>query len=172
MVDAVFLVLLVLHVGSIVAWMGGAILFVSVVSPSLRKLSPTSRSEFLLSALPPYMRFIGGSSILSVVAGLALYTYIIQVATSLAPSTSGSIYIQAGAVVTLVVLLIAFGVIIPTGRKLVRLLNQTPKPATPDADASKTAQMASLQKRLAMGARLGVFLLTLTFIMMIVGASI
>ncbi len=171
MADAVFLVLLVLHVGSIVAWMGGAILFVSVVSPSLRKLSPTSRSEFLLSALPPYMRFIGGSSILSVVAGLALYTYIIQVATSLAPSSSGSIYIQAGAVVTLVVLLIAFGVIIPTGRKLVTLLKQTTKQqAAPDAPMA--AQMARLQKRLAMGARLGVFLLTLTFIMMIVGASI
>ncbi len=172
MADAVFLVLLLLHVGSIVAWMGGAILFVSVVSPSLRRMSPTSRSEFVLSALPPYMRFIGGSSILSVIAGLALYTYITQVATSLAPSSSGLIYVQAGALLSLVVLLIAFGVVIPTGRKLVRLLKQSQKQAAPDADAPVAAQMASLQKRLAMGARLGVFLLTLTFIMMIVGASI
>ncbi len=172
MADAVFLVLLVLHVGSIVAWMGGATLFVSIVSPSLRRMSPTSRSEFVLSTLPPYMRFIGGSSIVSVIAGLALYAYITQVATSLAPTSSGLIYIQLGAVVSLVVLLIAFGVVIPTGRKLVSLLKQSQKQAAPDVDTSMSAQMASLQKRLAMGARLGVFLLTLTLILMIVGASI
>jgi len=35
-----------------------------------------------------------------------------------------------------------------------------------------SAQVANLQKRLGMAARLGVFLLALTFILMIVGASI
>jgi uncharacterized membrane protein len=169
MADAVFVILLLLHVGSIVAWMGGAMLFVSVISPSLRRMSPPSRSEFILSALPPYLRFIGGSSILSVLAGLALYAYITVVATTLAPSSSGQIYIQAGAVLALVIVIIAFGLIIPTGRKLVKLLKETQKQATPDANA---AQMANLQKRLTMGARLGVLLLTLTFIMMIIGASI
>ncbi len=39
--DAAFLVLLILHVGAIVAWMGGAALFVSVIIPSLSKMSPT-----------------------------------------------------------------------------------------------------------------------------------
>ncbi len=172
MADAVFLVLLLLHVGSIVAWMGGATLFVSVVAPSLRRMSPTSRSEFVLFAFPGYMRFIGGSSIVSVVAGVALYSYITQVATSLAPSNSGLIYIQAGAVLSLIVLLIAFGIIIPTGRKLVNLLKQAKQQAAPDTDTPMAAQMAGLQKKLAMGARLGVVLLALTFIMMIVGASI
>ena len=147
-------------------------MFVSVLAPSLRRMSPASRGEFTLSVLPSYMRFIGGSSIAAAVAGLALYAYITQVATSLAPSGSGLIYIQIGAVVTLIVLLIAFGVLIPTSRKLVGLLKMSQKQATPGGDAATSAQAASLQKRLGMAARLGVFLLTLTLILMIVGASI
>src|SRR2546427_9750522 len=99
MADAVFLVLLVLHVGSIIAWMGGATLFVSVLTPALRRMFPASRGEFVLSVIPPYMRFIGGSSIVAAVSGLTIYVYITQVATSLAPSNSGRIYIQRGAVV-------------------------------------------------------------------------
>jgi uncharacterized membrane protein len=168
MADAVFLVLLILHVGSIIAWMGGATLFVSVLTPALRKMSPGSRGEFVVSVIPSYMRFIGGSSIAAAVAGLALYAYITQVATSLAPSGSGAIYIQIGAVVTLIVLVIAFGVLIPTSRKLVGLLKQ----AAPGGDSAISAQVGSLQKRLGMAARLGVFLLAVTFILMIVGANI
>jgi len=172
MADAVFIVLLLLHVGSIVAWMGGATLFVSVLAPSLRRMSPASRGEFMLSVLPSYMRFIGGSSIAAAIAGLVLYAYIVQAGPPLAPSSSGLIYIQVGAVVTLIILLIAFGVLIPTGRKLVGLLRQSQKQATPAVDTATSAQVASLQKRLGMAARLGVLLLAVTFILMIVGASI
>ena len=172
MADAVFLVLLVLHVGSIIAWMGGASLFVSVLTPALRRMSPAARGEFVVSVIPSYMRFIGGSSIAAAVAGLALYAYITQVVTSLAPSNSGLVYIQAGAVVTIIVLVIAFGVLIPTSRKLVGLLKQSQKQGTPGNDSEMSAQVGSLQKRLGMAARLGVFLLALTFILMIVGASI
>src|SRR5438445_7289490 len=99
--------------------MEGATLFVSVLSPSIRKMSPASRGEFTLSVLPSYMRFIGGSSIAAAVAGLALYAYIIQIDPPLAPSNSGLTYIQIGAVVTLVVLLIAFGILLPTDSYLV-----------------------------------------------------
>ena len=172
MADAVFLVLLVLHVGSIIAWMGGATLFVSVLTPALRRMSPAARGEFVVSVIPSYMRFIGGSSIAAAVAGLALYAYITQVVTSLAPSNSGLVYIQAGAVVTIIVLVIAFGVLIPTSRKLVGLLKQSQKQGMPGNDSAMSAQVGSLQKRLGMAARLGVFLLALTFILMIVGASI
>jgi uncharacterized membrane protein len=170
--DAVFLVLLVLHVGSIIAWMGGATLFVSVLAPSLRKMSVASRGEFTISVLPAYMRFIGGSSIVAAVAGLGLYAYITQVATSLSPSSSGLMYIQLGAVVTLIVLVIAFGILIPTSRKLVGVLKQLQKESPPGGDTTISAQAGKLQKRLSMAARVGVLLLAVTFVLMIVGASI
>src|SRR5260370_36955980 len=108
MADAVFVILLLLHVGSIVAWMGGATLFVSCLTPALRIMSPARRGEFVLSVIPSYMRFIGGSSIVSAVAGLALYTYTPPLATSLPRYSSGLIYVRIRAVVALIVLLIAF----------------------------------------------------------------
>ncbi len=171
MVDSVFLVLLVVHVGSIVAWMGGAALFISVISPSLGKMSPSSRAEFILSALPRYMRFVGGSAVVAVIAGLLLYGYTTQVATSLAPSSSGLIYIQAGAGLGLVVLIIAFGVMIPSGRKLVSLVGQMSKTQpTPPTEGSTAVRVATLQKRLAMAGRLGVTLLAFALILMVIGA--
>ena len=164
MADALFLFLLVVHVGAIVAWMGGAALFVSVIIPSLSKMSPSSRTEFIQSALPRYLRFIGGSSILAIIAGLILYAYT-------PPSGSGLTYVQAGAVLGLVVLIIAFGILMPSGRKLISLAKQTPQ-SEPSAQDAKAAQIASLQKRMGMAGRLGVTLLGIALILMIIGASI
>ncbi|OLD02277.1 MAG: hypothetical protein AUJ07_10195 [Crenarchaeota archaeon 13_1_40CM_3_53_5] len=166
MVDSVFLVLLVLHVGSIVAWMGGAALFVSVIAPSLGKMSPASRAEFITSALPRYLRFVGGSSVIAIIAGLSLYAYA-------TPSGSGAIYVQSGAGLGLVVLIIALGVMIPSGRRLVSLVGQMSKPqTTPPSESSAAMTIASLQKRLTMAGRLGVTLLAFAMILMVVGASI
>jgi hypothetical protein len=153
--------------------MGGAGLFVSVIIPSLSKMSPPSRAEFIQSALPRYLRFITGSSILAIVAGLILYGYTTQQATSYAPSLSGSIYIQAGAVLGLVVLIIALGILVPTGRKFISLTKQAPKPpADQSAQNPMAAQMAGLQKRMGIAGRLGVALLGIALILMIIGASI
>jgi len=171
--DATFLILLVLHIGAIVAWTGGAALFVSVIIPSLSKMSPSSRAEFIQSALPRYLRFITGSSILAIIAGLILYGYTTQTATSLAPSTSGLVYIQAGAILGLVVLVIALGILVPAGRKFISLTKQAPKPqGQPSAQDPMAAQLASLQKRMGIAGRLGVTLLAIALILMVIGASI
>jgi uncharacterized membrane protein len=173
MADTLFLVLLVLHIGSIVAWMGGAALFVSVIIPSLSKMSPGSRAEFIQSALPRYLRFITGSSILAILAGLILYGYITQTATSLAPSPSGLPYVQAGAVLGLVVLVIALGILVPAGRKFVTLTKQAPKPpGQTSPQDSLLGEIAGLQKRMGIAGRLGVALLGIALILMIIGASI
>src|SRR3989441_13213693 len=169
--DATFLVLLVLHVGAIVGWMGGAALFVSVIIPSLSTMSPPSRAEFIQSALPRYLRFISGTSILAIIAGLILYGYTTQTATSLAPSSSGLIYVQVGAVLGLFVLIIALGILTPSGRKLISLVKQAPQ-TEPSAKDSTAAQIARLQRRLGMAGRLGVTLLGIALILMVIGASI
>src|SRR5260370_21513844 len=120
--DAAFLVLLIVHVGAIVAWMGGAALFVSVIIPSLSKMSPTSRAEFIQSALPRYLRFITGSSILSIVAGLVLYGYATtQTTSSFPPAEPRRTYINAGAVLSLVGLIIALGILLPPARTFISL---------------------------------------------------
>src|SRR5713101_9532738 len=172
--DAAFLVLLILHVGAIVAWMGGAALFVSVIIPSLSKMSPPSRADFIQSALPRYLRFITGSSILAIAAGLILYGYVTtQTTSSFALTGPGLVYIQAGAVLGLVVLVIALGVLVPAGRKFISLTKQAPKPlAQSSAQDPTAAQLASLQKRMGIAGRLGVALLGIALILMVIGASI
>jgi uncharacterized membrane protein len=169
--DAPFLVLLILHVGAIVSWMGGAIVYNSVIIPSLAKMSPSSRTEFIQSALPRYLRFIGGSAILAIIAGLALYAYITQVATSLAPSDSGAPYVNAGAVLGLILLIIALGLMIPSGRKLVSLMKKAPQGSSSDNDPA-LAQITSLQKRMGITARIALALLGIALILMLVGASL
>ena len=170
MAEALFLVLLILHIGAIVAWMGGAALFVSVIIPSLSKMSPASRAEFILSALPRYLSFITGSSILAIIAGLILYGY--YFAPSPASNLPGLVYIQAGALLGLIVLIIALGILVPSGRKLISLVKQGPKPQTEQAAQDPTlAQIARLQRRMGMAGRLGVALLGVALILMIIGAS-
>ena len=167
MADPVFIILLILHVGAVVAWMGGAALFVSVIMPSLSKISPPSRGEFIQSALPRYLRFSAGSAVLAIIAGLALYGYAVQADPTLAPSTQGSPYIQTGAILGLVVLIIALGVLVPAGRKFVALTKQPLLPQDP-----KAAEITSLQRRMGISARLGLVLLGITLILMVVGASL
>jgi hypothetical protein len=136
-------------------------------------MSPPSRAEFIQSALPRYLRFITGSSILAIVAGVILYGYTTQTATSLAPSASGLIYIQAGAVLGLVVLIIALGILVPAGRKFISLTKQAPKPqAQPTAQDPMAAQIAGLQRRMGIAGRLGAILLAFSLILMVIGASI
>lgn len=147
--------------------MGGAALFVSVIMPSLSKISPSSRGEFIQSALPRYIRFSAGSAVLAIIAGLALYGYATQAGPPLAPSSQGAPYIQAGAILGLIVLVIALGVLVPAGRKFVALTKQPLTPQDP-----KASEIAGLQKRMGIAARLGLALLGITLILMIVGASL
>jgi len=169
--DPTFLVLLILHVGAIVSWMGGAAVYTSVIIPSIAKMSPSSKAEFIQSALPRYLRFIGGSAIIAIAAGLALYAYITQIATTFAPSNLGSPYVNAGVIVGLILLVIAFGIMIPSGRKLVSLVKKTPQPGSP-ADDPTLAQIARLQKRMGIAGRLGLALLGIALVLMLVGANI
>jgi hypothetical protein len=169
--DIIFLVLLIIHVGFIVAWLGGAVLFVSIITPALAKISASSRIEFTVATLPRYVRFIGVAATGSVVAGVLLLLYISGVATSLAPSGSGFPFIGVGALFGLAALVIATGVVIPAGNKLVRVLKSISTNTT-NQIPSPMSEALGLQKRLRTGAILAVALLSVTLILMIIGANI
>src|SRR2546422_8219251 len=57
----VITILAYLHIISAMGWLGGAGLFVSVVGPGLRSLSPTARLEFLSKIGPRATKFFIGS---------------------------------------------------------------------------------------------------------------
>ncbi len=65
-------VLAYLHIISAMGWLGGAVLFVSVLAPGLRSLSPMASMEFLSKVGPRATRFFIGTSTATVVFGLSL----------------------------------------------------------------------------------------------------
>ena len=168
MTDIIFLVLLILHIIAVVAWMGGALLFVSVVFPSLRTMSPASRGDFMASTLPRYINFASRFSAAAIVTGLVLYWYFTQAAPSIAPSDTGLVSIQAGAVLGVIALIIMFAVSRPSSK---RLLSLTKQMATAPSESLR-GQLASLQRRSVKSGFVGLALLGLSLILMVIGAEL
>ena len=166
MVDVPFVTLLVIHLGSIVAWMGAAALFVLVIAPSLGTMSPGARGEFVTSTLPRYFQFIQGSSLTAVSAGLGLYGYIIL--SNRALGDSNQVSLQAGIGVALVALIVLYGMGLPAGRKMVALVKQMGK--TPSADLA--GQVAVQQRKASIAAKVGVGLLAITLVLMILSREL
>ena len=120
----------------------------------------------MTATLPRYFRFIQGTSLTAVIAGLALYGYMIS--SNQAPSGSAQIALQAGALVALITLIILFGLGVPAGKKMIALVKQMGK--TPSEDLS--GQLARQQSKVSTAARIGAALLGITLILMILGAEL
>jgi hypothetical protein len=69
----VITVLAFLHIASAIGWMGGAVLFVSAISPGLRSLSPAASVEFVAKVGTRAIRFFAGAATATVIFGLALF---------------------------------------------------------------------------------------------------
>ncbi|HXQ92202.1 MAG TPA: hypothetical protein VN739_04290 [Nitrososphaerales archaeon] len=169
MADIVFIAILILHIGFIVTWFGGAALFSMIIAPSLAKIAPAARAEFVIATLPRYIRFIAGSATGAIIFGVLLFGYISR-STTLAPSSSGLPLIEAGAVLGLLAYIIAMGVVYPTANKLVKTMKQMSS-STGAAGQSESA-IAQMQQRMRIGASAAAGILGLTLILMIVGASV
>jgi hypothetical protein len=174
MADIIFLVLLILHVVFVVAWLGGGVLFVSIITPALVTVSTNSRAEVIVAVLPRYTRFIGLVSTGAIVFGVLLLLYVNEIATSLAPSATGTPFIGVGALFGLIALIIAIAVIIPTGNRLVEALKavSNSNPGATSEPSGATSAIPRLQRRLRSGAGGAVGLLTIALILMLIGASV
>lgn len=166
MADIVFLALLFIHITSVVAWMGSTILFVSVLGPSMRKMSPASRIDLFKAMGPAYSRNMLGSATLAIAAGLILYAYITQVQSSLAPSSSGMPWILVGILLGLAAYVIGIVVGRRSTHKLLKLFSQGPVGAEP------SPEVQLLQRRLVMSNGILALLLVLALLSMVVGANL
>jgi hypothetical protein len=166
-IDIIFEILLIWHVGSIVAWFGAGILFISVISPSLNKMSAPARGEFVSMTLPRYLDFVTRTGASAVVAGIVLFAYDDSVSSAML-SNSGFLSISIGALLGLIAFIAVLAIARPTGKKMVALMGQMAK----SPSEGMAGEMASLQRKLNMGARLGIVFLSLALILMLVGANI
>lgn len=168
--DIGFVILLVIHLSSVITWMGAAVLFVSVIGPSLQKLNPQSRADFLLEVLPKFARLIRISSIAALVAGILLLGYIGSIDTNLMPSGLGLLLLFSGGVLGLVAFIVAMTVVLPSSSKLLQLLTKMRE--TPGkAEASNPGQeLINVQDAIRGGARAVAAILVMVLILMVSGA--
>ena len=150
--------------------MGAAILFVSVLSPSMAKLTGSARMEFMKVIGPAYEKYVIRNATIAIVAGVILYAYISQPSVGLAPTTSGMPWLVIGVVFALVAYIIGIVVIRSANHKLLSLMSQSPQ--TQAAPATPSAQAEALQRRARASAGLQALLLGLALLSMVLGANL
>ena len=167
--DIVFLVLLFVHVGTVVLWMGASILYVSVLGPSIKRLSPSSRADLIKAIGSAYERYNLRNATIAIVAGLILYAYvtgrIVSVSSNVMLGDSGMPWILAGILFGLAAYILGIAVVMRANRGLMRQMGAAP------AGSAPSAEMMSLQRRVAMGSGLQALFLVLALLFMIVGAN-
>lgn len=169
MSDIIFLVLLFLHIGAVVLWMGAAVLSVSILGPMMSKLSGPTKMEFMKIIGPAFERYNIRNATIAIAAGIALYAYITQVATSLAPTPSQLPWLNAGVLLALVAYIIGWALIRPTNHKLWKIMSQS----TPVQGSTGPAPEAvALQRRLMAGSGIQALLLLATLLFMVLGAQL
>jgi uncharacterized membrane protein len=155
------------HILGAIGWVGAAMFFAMVVGPLLGKLTPGARGELILKLLPRFVRYIAAFGTLTLVMGVALAFSITNGNIGLLSPTASPVglYITVGAVLALVTIGIATGVVIPTSNRIVRILQtmaQNPGPPPPE--------LARATTRLRMGATTALVLLLVVLVFMVAAA--
>lgn len=156
MADAVLVTIVAyFHIIFAVSWFGGAILFLSVITPGMRSVSPQASLEFLAKIGRRATRFFGIVSTLTIIFGVTL----------LLVSGVDDFPIYVGAVIGLIAWLDALLFTIPTLNRADKLAEQAL--ANPRSGALSPEIMANVKKG-GMGIVAIVVLLTLALIFMVV----
>jgi uncharacterized membrane protein len=167
--DIIFLVLLIVHIGTVVLWMGGAILFVSVFGPLMSKFSGPTKAEFMKIIGPAYEKYIIRNATIAIIAGVILFGYISRPGSGLAPTDTGFPWLVAGVLLALVAYIIGLAVIRPANHKLWALTSQSP-PSQSTGGPAPDSQM--LQRRVAASSGIQALLLALALLSMVLGANL
>jgi uncharacterized membrane protein len=158
------------HIISVVGWMGASLLFLSVIQPSLQKLSPQTNSELVVKMFPRLLRHVQVFTVLTVIFGPLLA---VAISSGGAPHVFNlvspwSIFVTTGASFGIATFLLVFLLMTPSIKKLGRLvlqMQQNPQQPPP-------VEFRSLQKRLKIGTPMAVLFLLLAEGFMVAAAQI
>ena len=142
-------------------------IFGMLIGPTIGKLSPAARSELIIKLFPGFLRYVSVFALMTLVFGLALVLDIGNGNMSVfALSTPFGLYITSGAVLAFVTMILAFAVVIPSARKLLRLTEEMVKNSTPPPP-----ELLKVSARMRMGAAVALILLILVLVLMVAGVS-
>ncbi len=141
--------------------------FGMIVAPGLAKLSPETRSEFVLKVVPKYVRYILSFALFTLVFGVgSVFTFANGNLSIMSPSTSFGVYISAGALVALVAFAIGVGIVIPSANKMVKIVKGT------TANPGPSAELRIVSERMRLGSILTMILLIVVTILMVAAATL
>lgn len=154
MSDALTGLVRIVHIVASVAWVGGALLFGNIVGPRVMARGPPAiRRPFAEAVIPAMTRYYAIVATLSLLSGFILvgqlwgwsdYASAFQV-----PGGYG-LSLGIGALSAIAMAIVGFGVIAPTGAKLIATMRKIPGPPT---DAQQ-AELAALGKRIGVSSML------------------
>ena len=109
-----FTVVLWAHIFSAIGWLGAAMVFGIIIGPSLAKLSPQARGEFMVKVMPRYLRYFEVFSAMTIIFGVITAAVLLNGDfSSISFSTPFGLYITIGAILALIVFAVSFSVILP-----------------------------------------------------------
>jgi uncharacterized membrane protein len=153
-----------LHTAFAVGWMGALLFFNIVVGPLLGRLTPSTRSEFLIGLIPRMIRYFGLFAGLTLLVGAVLALVIVDGDLSrFSPANPWGLRISIGAILALIAAGLAVGVVSPTSRKLVRILSESRPPPASGQGPPPGAMAAQRRIRVGSLTALGLLFVVLFF---------
>jgi len=160
-------VLLWLHVFGAASWFGAVMLFAMVVGPTIGDFTPETSGEVVVKMLPKYLRYLMIFAVLTPVLGLATALYSSNGSLSIFTlSTTFGAYMTAGAVLSLLSWILAFGVVWPTGNRIVSITKDMVRDRTPQPPV-----LPKLAMRLKISSGIGLAVLIAILVCMVAAAS-
>ena len=160
-------ILLWLHIVSAVGWLGSLMVFGTLIAPTLPSLAPANRAELVVKLFPKFARYAMVFTVITPIFGVATMLDISNGNFAIFnPSTSSfSMYITAGALLTLVTWVVGFGLVLPTVFKIVRLTEAMSGGGPPSPD------LARATTRLRVGSGIVVVLLLIVLYLMVAAVT-
>lgn len=175
--DYFFILLLGLHVGGVISWMGASVMYGSVFGPSFSKSDfVETKPDFAISVMSKLSRFITGASLLTIVAGFFLFDYISTVATNILPPGSRILFIYAGAVLGFSAFVVTLASVIPSTNRIVKIMKSEVFTESSDSNLalvnSKRLEIKHSLDTIRSGLGASAALLLLIFVLMILGTNL
>jgi hypothetical protein len=171
MIDYIYIVLLFIHIGAVIGWVGAAMFGNIVLSPLGPKLSAATRADFGKLIAPQSSSYSLRMALVALVAGALLYAYVeFVVPTSEAISSLGDPFIGVGALIGLIVPIIFTWVQLSTTKKTGAISAQI---AQSQAQAGVLgAKLEELQKKSTLAGRLALIALFIVIVLMVIGTNV
>ncbi len=138
-----------------------------IIGPSLAKLSPQARGEFMARVMPKYLRYFEFFSGMTILFGVITADVLLNGDfSSISFSTPFGLYITTGAILALIVFAVSFSVVVPVTRKIIRIsesMIKTPGPPPPE--------LMVLLKRQRVITTANLMIMILVTILMVAGAT-